>query len=190
VGKYDALRQRLSATRETTVTMSLAEMDELVGGLPASARTHRAWWANERARAHVQAEAWTSAGFAVSAVDGDRVVFTRTTPRPTRLEVVGISGDTTTVSGAIDLVDGVVVADEGGRWLIDEFTAVLPDGSNPRRVRPEHGLAFLVGCWASLRGTYAWGELVAADGRRLTREEGIALAEELAGIGDRDAVTG
>ena len=184
MGKYDALKQRLSAARETTVTLSLAEIGELVGGLPASARTHRAWWANERALAHVQAEAWTRAGFTVTAVDGERVVFTRVPPRPTRMELMGISGDTTAAFGALDLVDGVVVADDGARWLIDEFTAVLPDGSTPRRVRPEHGLAFLVGCWASLRGSYTWGELVGAGGRRLTREDGLALVAEFAGVGD------
>lgn len=61
MAKYDALRDHLAnvpaATR--TVTMRFAEVDAIVGGLPPSARRHRAWWAND---SKVEAMAWRAAG--------------------------------------------------------------------------------------------------------------------------------
>lgn len=50
--------------------MSFAEIDQLVpSGLPNSAYTYQAWWANERETRHVQSLAWLEAGYRVDRYD-------------------------------------------------------------------------------------------------------------------------
>jgi hypothetical protein len=78
VGKYDGLRDFLAA-RDGTVTeltMSFEEVEALVGALPASAREHRAWWAND---SKVEAQAWRAAGWHVQSVNQNAgwVMFAR-----------------------------------------------------------------------------------------------------------------
>jgi len=69
MGKYDPLRDRLNTRRDQAVTFTFADLDRIVpGGLPPSARKHRAWWANN-ADTHTHAEAWLDVGRAVDAVD-------------------------------------------------------------------------------------------------------------------------
>lgn len=66
--KYKALSVRIcGGTRP--MSMTFAEVDEMVGGLPASARRYRAWWANDRS--HTQAAAWLDCDRLVVAVDLD-----------------------------------------------------------------------------------------------------------------------
>ncbi len=56
------------------VTLSWTELELLVGGLPASALHHRAWWSGDRT--HVRA--WRTAGFEVTNLHrGDHVSFSR-----------------------------------------------------------------------------------------------------------------
>jgi hypothetical protein len=43
VGKYDPLRDYLAGKTGSEVRMTFAEVEELVGPLPDSARIHRAW---------------------------------------------------------------------------------------------------------------------------------------------------
>ena len=43
---YDKLTEYLKGRDDAVVVMSLAEIDELVGGLPASASDHASWWSN------------------------------------------------------------------------------------------------------------------------------------------------
>jgi hypothetical protein len=67
---HGALRQSDGSVRYTW-----AELEALVGGLPASATNHRAWWSGDRP--HVNA--WRSAGFIVThLVPGIEVTFVRT----------------------------------------------------------------------------------------------------------------
>jgi hypothetical protein len=56
--------------------MAFADIEALVGELPASARLHRPWWANGT---NQQARAWRDAGWRVQSVDQTReqVVFER-----------------------------------------------------------------------------------------------------------------
>ena len=67
---------------EDSVTLTWTELDGMVGGLPSSARKHRAWWSGDRP--HVNT--WQSAGFTVSNLrPGVEVTFVRagpTTPAP------------------------------------------------------------------------------------------------------------
>jgi hypothetical protein len=65
-GKYDPLRKFLLA-RGGTVELSFGDIDDLVGGLPPSARNDRPWWANTAGRP--QAKAWLGAEKKVDMVD-------------------------------------------------------------------------------------------------------------------------
>jgi hypothetical protein len=78
MAKYDPLRDYLAARRDDVaeVRMTFAEVEQLVGALPAPSREDRAWWAND---AKAEAQAWRAAGWHVETVDqtGQQVVFTR-----------------------------------------------------------------------------------------------------------------
>ena len=66
-GKYAPLADRL-AMATSPLTMSFSDVEEILGGpLPASARKHRPWWANDAS--HTQAGSWLSGGWQVTAVD-------------------------------------------------------------------------------------------------------------------------
>jgi len=58
--------------------MTFAEVEDLVGPLPAAARSHRAWWANGSL---VEAQAWRDVGWHVESVDqaAELVTFARGT---------------------------------------------------------------------------------------------------------------
>lgn len=77
MSKYSPLRRHLAAEAAAQVDMTFGELDDLVGGLPASARRHRPWWSNEREGSHVQARAWLDAGWRVDSVNltAERVRF-------------------------------------------------------------------------------------------------------------------
>ena len=81
MNRYDPLRDRLREVHGASeVTLTFAEIEQLIGGsLPASAREHRAWWANEGRpdSSHVQCRAWMEAGWFVDSVDvhAGRVTF-------------------------------------------------------------------------------------------------------------------
>ncbi len=61
MAKYDPLFDRLNVAGRT-VNMQFAELDELVGGLPPSARRYAAWWANDD-RTHPHCMSWGEAGY-------------------------------------------------------------------------------------------------------------------------------
>ena len=56
MAKYDPLRDELRRRSQPRLTMTFAEIGQLVpGGLPNSAYQYPAWWANEREpKSHVQ----------------------------------------------------------------------------------------------------------------------------------------
>ena len=58
--KYAPLTEYLRGRAEPVVELNFAELDALVGGMPASARRHPAWWAISRT-AHDHARAWLDA---------------------------------------------------------------------------------------------------------------------------------
>jgi hypothetical protein len=68
--RYDPLKMYLRGRSEPVVHLSFAEIERIIGGqLPASARRHRPWWANERSGGHVHASAWMGAGRRTANVD-------------------------------------------------------------------------------------------------------------------------
>ena len=74
---WSLLRSALGRVDES-VRYTWDELDALVGGLPASATNHRAWWSGDRP--HVNA--WRLAGFTVAnLVPGREVTFVRSRPR-------------------------------------------------------------------------------------------------------------
>ncbi len=74
--KYEPLTRFLAARHPEPLTLTLAELDEVVGGLPMSAHEHRTWWANATDPRHVHAAAWMAAGYRVDAVVlGSSVTF-------------------------------------------------------------------------------------------------------------------
>ena len=76
-GKYEALGDLLARTREqgeSSVELNVATLDAAVsGGLPASARSHRAWWANSAQSS--QGRVWLEAGWRVDRVDLEQGVI-------------------------------------------------------------------------------------------------------------------
>jgi hypothetical protein len=76
MSRYDALTEKLLSSTEPTIILSFEELDSIVGGLPNSANTYGAWWANKRtSQAH--AKAWLDAGRRAQPDFGARhVVFT------------------------------------------------------------------------------------------------------------------
>lgn len=78
MAKYDPLRDLLEQSPSGPITLSFKRIAECVGGLPPSASTHHAWWANHGGT-HVQAVAWLGAGRTVTNVDLARgtVTFSR-----------------------------------------------------------------------------------------------------------------
>lgn len=80
MSKYDSLARHLSELDQDSITMSFAEIGDLIaGGLPGSAYEHRPWWANRYDGNGSQNQGWQSVGWESSEVDMDdqTVVFTR-----------------------------------------------------------------------------------------------------------------
>jgi hypothetical protein len=73
--KYVPLADHLRRQSGPRHTMSFAEIEDLVGILPPSAHSWRAWWANDRS--HVEAkDGWLAVGWEVESVDQPRETVT------------------------------------------------------------------------------------------------------------------
>ena len=85
MSKYDPLRMYLREIPpdQTEVRLTFGDLEKIVGILPASARNHRPWWANDASHSH--SSAWQQAGFRIQQVSmtAELVVFARVRlPRP------------------------------------------------------------------------------------------------------------
>ena len=90
--KYEPLYQQLRRSGQPIVTMTLAEIETLVGeALPPTARTKRGWWSNRRTSSG-QALAWLNAGYHVTTLDLD--AGTITFRKPASVYNVQRTGDT------------------------------------------------------------------------------------------------
>ena len=71
-GKYEPLRSFLQRVSQSTkeVSLSFDEIEVILRApLPASAMSHRPWWANQKnMKTRPQTRAWVTAGFVVDAV--------------------------------------------------------------------------------------------------------------------------
>lgn len=71
-GKYSPLYLYLRDLTSQEWRASFGEIEAILGAtLPKSARSHRAWWANERNGRHIHAKAWLDAGWETANVDMD-----------------------------------------------------------------------------------------------------------------------
>ena len=76
MGKYDPLFRYLNANRNTQVTLSCSEIENILSAkLPYSAYKFKQWWDNN---SHVQSKSWRDAGYKVDTVFlGDKVLFVK-----------------------------------------------------------------------------------------------------------------
>ena len=83
-GKYQNLYRHLCGLRVQEWRTTFAEIESIVGSaLPASARRHRPWWANQRSgNGHSQAIAWSAAGWETVDVDMDAETLRLRRKRP------------------------------------------------------------------------------------------------------------
>jgi hypothetical protein len=129
MAKYDPLTAHLAAVpdEEAQVAMRFGDVDRLVGGLPASARAHRPWWANS---SHVQARAWRAAGWHVQDVDlaEGKVVFARGSVGGSYAarRAAGISPSGESSATEEELVLESVVDDELGGAVVDLSPDLIP----------------------------------------------------------------
>jgi DNA-binding XRE family transcriptional regulator len=101
--KYWPLFQHLRRSGLDAITLSLAEIEALLGGpLPESAHTNRGWWSN-RSSGAVQASAWLGAGYHVKGID--LAQGTITFRKPVRVYQVERKGETVLWNG--DLIKGL-----------------------------------------------------------------------------------
>jgi hypothetical protein len=69
-GSYAPLADHLSGLSSSTEQLSFAQLERILGRpLPASARRHRAWWANNSEGTHSHARSWMGVGWLVDTVD-------------------------------------------------------------------------------------------------------------------------
>ena len=87
-GKYGRLYAHLRGLSYAEWRASFGELEAILGfELPASARLHRPWWANQGAGGgHSQAFAWGAAGWETAEVDMDAetLLLRRRNPEPAR----------------------------------------------------------------------------------------------------------
>ncbi|MCD9625630.1 DUF7662 domain-containing protein [Rhabdothermincola salaria] len=70
MAKYDPLHEHLVSKPDSLLKLSFSEIERIFGEpLPASARKHQAWWANESDGSHVEARAWLDAGYRTQGLD-------------------------------------------------------------------------------------------------------------------------
>ena len=86
MAKYQPLTEYLkSLDSSEEQTMTFSEIERVLGfRLPPSARTHRAWWANQMKGQHTQAKAWHAAGWRTKDPDlrADKITFVPAAKRP------------------------------------------------------------------------------------------------------------
>jgi hypothetical protein len=80
MSKYTPLRDWLFSASKIRVNATFQEIDNLVGGLPMSARKHSEWWSNEDVDTtnHSHCKSWQAAGYKADAdLKLEKVTFTR-----------------------------------------------------------------------------------------------------------------
>ena len=77
--RYERLRRYLEGVSDVSHPMEFEAVEQLVvGGLPPSARDHRAWWSNSRSHTHAK-NGWLAAGWRSAGVDmkAKKLIFER-----------------------------------------------------------------------------------------------------------------
>lgn len=82
MAKYDKLSAFLKQNGHSSIRLTFAQIDQMIGGLPDTARRKAQWWANENMATtrHTQCKSWQSAGYqAAPDLNLETVIFTRAT---------------------------------------------------------------------------------------------------------------
>lgn len=90
MSKYEPLTVHLRGSDQTSVTMTFAAIERIVGAkLPPSAYKYRAWWSNNPTNS-VITHAWLDAGYKTANVDmpGRKLVFRKFLPDEPSTEIV------------------------------------------------------------------------------------------------------
>jgi hypothetical protein len=66
--RYEPLREFLARQGGNSLRMKFKQIDQIVGGLPPSAWTHRPWWSNSPNWTHAR-NGWLAAGWKTADVD-------------------------------------------------------------------------------------------------------------------------
>ncbi len=136
--KYKPLAEYLSDRDGDSCTLTLAEIERILARpLPRSARTHAAWWGNDRT--HSQARAWMEVGWRASPASRrlDAIAFCRVGASHLRAGVTGRDGATAQVivrgldPGVVDTLKRR--AREAGRSLEAELRMILTRLALPDR---------------------------------------------------------
>lgn len=73
MSKYQPLADHLTACRLDRLQMTFREIEAVLGfSLPASARKHTAWWANEVSGTHTHSRSWQRVGYETVELDQAR----------------------------------------------------------------------------------------------------------------------
>ncbi len=81
--RYAPLGIYLQALQKDRIELTFGQIEEIIGGpLPAYARRHRSWWANDSV-GHVQSRQWIEAGWRTASINmsGENVAFYRPSER-------------------------------------------------------------------------------------------------------------
>ena len=132
VRRYEALTSELADRSEVVVSLTFRELDRLVGGLPASARTYAAWWSNSRT-SQPHSRYWLDAGRrARPDFNAERVTFEisagaapRDRARPKRAAVrLAPTGDVETATTRFEWLDaGKVTLDHSAKPVFGRLPA-------------------------------------------------------------------
>ena len=105
MSKYAPLADHLRASGREVLTMTFAEIEDVIGDdLPPSAFSHRAWWSNNPTN-NVMTHAWLEAGYETANVDmkGCTLVFRKAAPdHPAPEAAVGVLEDAAAAPAAAD----------------------------------------------------------------------------------------
>ena len=114
MSKYDALNDYLHAQTADRISLDFNQIESILeGNLPASARNHNAWWANNPT-GHSHCRAWHDAGWRTSALDlaGEKVDFVRTAGSNPRGKVK--TSPVGALAGTLTFRVGVCLTDPAG----------------------------------------------------------------------------
>lgn len=135
--KYTPLADYLRAHKGKTCSLTLVEIEEIIGGpLPASARKHPAWWGNDNT--HTQAKAWLRAGFGAqpSKTHTDLIVFRPIQTQSEPSAPAKASGPTQVVVRSLtpDIIKALKRrASQAGHSLERELRNILSRAARPSR---------------------------------------------------------
>jgi hypothetical protein len=117
--KYEPLRRYLQAEGRSSLELTFEDVERIIGArLPASARTHAAWWSNN-ATGHVNAAAWVSAGFKTERLDlaAQKLTFRKAEERAPARSLGFLTRIRSEMGGMATIPDGVdICAPTGEVW--------------------------------------------------------------------------